>query len=371
MADDVTQEGTNSPETLNESSAPASALTPEEQDVAEIRELLGIDPFTLEPVNDGESENTTESEETVSGESPDEGDQKSDTSEGSTADSQEGSDASDEDVELTDEAVDRLLELVPEEKILERIKEKVVPRDEVEKTVNEQLSQIRQAQSVEEETQRLITEGATAYKTVVNAVQKAAEALAKAEQGEEFETQVIDPATITNAFRQFGTAVTLETRREYDSAFGTAFKAGWETIGPLSEDETAKVLGFVQNASRIEADPEQGSAAAKSYLMSETIKFLVERANRAGYEKAMQEVQSRRERVRKAIGDDPVLAAAVAKVTKERKKAPPGPIRQEPRQEGIGATLDDYDAAIKAGDYELADQIVARMAASRRALGYS
>lgn len=366
-----TDTSTSTPEP-NVGGSGSSALTPEQQDAANIRSEFGIDPYTLQPVEDDGTAGAGEGE-------PETGEDGAADSEG-TADSTDLSDAGDE-FELTDEQLDALLEAVPEERLLNhpRMKDRYVPAETVQERIQRDLAQRQAAAAVQTETQQLVDQGATAVRTAVGAATAAVEALTrgaeelrKAAANEEFDPSVIDPSILNpeamlQTFREFGSAVVLDTRRSYDEAFSSAFKAGEAVVGALSDDEKQSIIGIVQSATRIENDPEQGPDAAKTHLMSETMKLLVTRARAAGRAEALAEVQQRREAVKKVVGDDGVLAAATAKLAKARKNLPPTPIQAPAESEGTGDTMDAYDAAVAAKNYDLADQIAARMAQARAA----
>lgn len=372
----VTSESTSTPapNVPGSSSAPIS----DEQDAANIRSELGIDPYTLQPANDESVAAGNETVETPT-EGEGEGDKEKTPTDPDAAVATTPTDA-DEVFELTDEQFERLLRNIPEEKLLKdpRLAGKVIRTEEVDARVQTELQQRQAAATVEQETGILIQRGADAIKRSVGLAQRysdfliaAQTELTKAAENKEFDPKIaFDPAELApekmrEAFRDFGTGLVLDTRRGYDNAFSTAFRSAADVVAPISKAEQEAVIAIVQEASRIENDPEQGPDAAKSHLMVESVKFLVNRAREAGKQEVRDEIAARRSTLKETLGGDPVIAAAVARVTKTQKGLPPAPVTTPSELTSTGASMDEYDAAVKSGDFDLADRISARMAQAK------
>lgn len=385
MADNTDEEssGDESPDTTSD----ATELTPEQRDEQTIARAFGLDQADEEPDNESESEESEEDEseedETSSDETEDEEEEldeesesedetededETEESESDEAASGEESDADDEDTELTEDDVNTFLDAVTEDRLLEhpRLVERL--KKVVQAQVDSQFAQRMEATELSQETERLIKQGAAAADEITSLFANAGEYLAKVVAGKEVsddEEVVLDPEKLKGNLEKFAVASALKTRQGYDQAFASSFRQVAPLTGEaFNEDEAKAILNLVQTADRIRKDPEQGEAAANTYLFTESTKFLVERARAAGKADAEAARKKRNEAAKRVIGSKNTDKAALAKVANKRKKLPKKSPKSDAKETESAPSMDAYRAAKLAGKPEEADRIMAAMQAA-------
>lgn len=351
---DTTNEGTQIVDGSTPPTDPSEsgALTPEQRDAQTISRAFGLE---------AEAEVTPPSEESEEGEGEGAG---AGEGEGGTA-AADGEGGADDEPEITDDDINAILDGL-EDRLIEnpRLRERIdkLAKAEADRRFEEQ----RKSATASQESERLIGQGRKAVENLYELIGKAGEQLTKAAKGEEFESVAIDPEKVKESLRDYGAAVNLVARREFDDAFSEGFRLAIPAGGDLSAEEAETVKTLVATAQRIENDPNQGSAKAKTHLFVEGMKFLVERAKASGAAEARAEIEKRRNALKKIVGDkgENATTAAMAKIARTRAKTPPKSPRSEPTATGV-ANMDAYRAAKAAGDHEKADQILADMALAR------
>lgn len=305
-----------------------------------------------------------------------------DDTDDSDADDTTATDEEDEDVDdLSDEELERLTEA-----LLELREDKLISnpkiRERVEREVREKLEADYEArqrdQNAAQERDILTRQGRTAVESVFNQltnaqslIQKASVELDKAYRGEEFDSKIIadgfkvDPQEFERNLGAFAVAAVADSRRSYDDAFSVGFKEASAIGGQITEEERDAIVNIVNTANRIEADPNQGDGRfdkAKMYLYAETFKFVTQRAFEAGKAAEAADAKAKRDARKKILDGDAVVAAA-AKEAAKRKGLPPSPTAPVGTVTGGGeVSVEAYQAAKRAGNFELADEIAAKMA---------
>lgn len=347
---DVQNQGVETPANPSDS----VALTPEQRDEQTIARLLG-----------GEQEDSTESTDAATaGESSDEdagADDDADSSAGNEADD-EGEEGADEDEpeDVTDEELETILDAL-EDRILKnpRVQQKLDEQARAE--ADRRYEERRKAETVSQESERLIRQGRTAVENVYNLFDKLNGNLASAIKGDDIDESVkFDRDSLMKELGAFGAAAVAEARRDSDTAFADAFREGATLGGEMTDEDKTKVIGIVQTAQRIANDPEQGRSASLAYLFRENVKFLVERAKEAGKAEATAEFAKKRDALKKVTGENGTRAA-IAKITNSRKKLPAKPAATPAQTTQPRADMEAYRAAKAAGDFAKADEIAAAM----------
>lgn len=288
-----------------------------------------------------------------------------------------------DEAELTDEQVDRyvdsLLELAPDKlannpKIRERIEQEIREKLETENEAKQR------TQSASQEREQLTRQGRAAVEAVFGQLKvaedgftKAKTELDKAFKGEPFDEKVLtegfslDPKKFEQDMGTFAAAAVADSRRSYDDAFSSGFKAATTVGGPITEAERDAIVSIVNTANRIEADEKQGEGRfdkAKMHLYTETWKLTTTRAFEAGKAAALVEAKAKRDARKTVLDSDAVLAGA-AKEAKTRAGMPPPPVAPTgAATTGSEATMEAYQAAKRAGNHDLADDIMQRMQAT-------
>ena len=339
---DVNKE-TPGEESLVESSDSVE-LTAEQRDEQTIAHLLG-------------QEDSTETTETPVDE---EAEGESSTAE---AADEEGEGDADDDPEVTDEDLEAILDAL-DDRILTNPRIQKIIDERTKADSDRRYEERRKAESVGQESERLIRQGRTAVENVYGLFGKLTGNLEKAVKGEEIDEAVkFDQDSLMTELGAFGAAAVAEARRDSDTAFADAFREGVAAGGTLTEDEKNSVISIVQKAQRIANDPEQGRSASLALLFKENIKFLVDRAKVAGKAEAEASFQKKRDALTKVVGENGTKAA-VARIVNARKKLPGKPVAVSAEATGSGNTLEAYKAAKAAGDYAKADEIAQKMAVS-------
>lgn len=360
MADIANETQTEDGSTESVTPSSDGALTPEERDAQTIARAFGLQsdekPDEAQPPAGDEAAGETETEGDGEGEPTDEG----------TA-ATEGEGDADDEPEVTDEDIEAILDGL-EERLINNPRLRARIEAQAKADADRRFEEQRRAQSASQESERLIGQGRQAVESLFTTVNNLAEQLTKAGKGESFEAVALDEDAIKSHLRDYGTAVNLVARREFDEAFSEAFRLAVPVGGNLTEDEAETVKTLVATAQRIENDPNQGSAKAKNHLFVEGIKFLTERAKAAGAAEARAEIEKRRSALKKIVGDkgENATTAAMAKIARTRSKTPPKGPRAEPTATGV-ANMDAYRAAKAAGEHDKADEILAQMALDRAA----
>lgn len=362
-----------------ETTSDATELTPEQRDEQTIARAFGLDQTDEESGKESEAAESEESDdesessdETKDDEtkSDDESEAESETKAEDEADeSDTGAEASgeesdaDDDVELSDENIETFLDAVTEDRLLLNPRMQKKLESLVQSQVDKQFQQRLEQTEVSQETDNLIKQGAKAAEAITGQFVKAGETLTKYVEGEEdIEEVVLDPEDLKTNLRRFAVASALKTRQGYDQAFATAFRETAPLSGEaFTQDEAKAVIKLVETADRIRSDPEQGEAAANTYLFTESFKLLVERAKSAGKVEAETARKKRNDAAKRVIGDKTSTNVALAKVAAKRNKLPKkGPTQEAEATEG-NASMEAYRAAKLRKDYDEADRILAEL----------
>jgi len=371
MADEVDSKDVDS--TSTSGSSDASALSPEE--------LRDVETFARHGLNpDGTPiDRKAESKAAPSKDEPDDEDDD-DSDDDKTKAADDADDDEDDEAEVTDEQLDKyvdaLLELNADKiannpKLRERIEKEIRDKVEADNAAKQR------AASASQERDLLARQGRAAVEAVFGQLTKAQEGFGKAQaeldkafKGEDFDPKVLadgfklDGKALEQNLGAFAVAAVADSRRSYDDAFSTAFKAATDVGGPVTDEERDAIISIVNTANRIEADEKQGDGRfdrAKEHLYVETWKLVTNRAYEAGKQAAIADAKAKRDARKTVLDSDAVLAGA-AKEAKTRKGLPPNPTKPTGTAEVGEVSMAAYKAAKAAGNYELADEIMNEMA---------
>lgn len=328
-------------------------LTPEQRDEQTIARLLGG-----EKGEEVATVTATPDADAAAGE--DEGSSDADVE----ADNEGEGDADDDELpEVTDEELEAILDAL-DDRILANPRIQKVIDERTQADSDRRYEERRRAESVNQESERLIRQGRTAVENVYDLFGKLTGNLDKAVKGEDIdETVKFDRDSLMGELGAFGAAAVAEARRDTDTAFADAFREGAVLGGVLTDEEKSSVVGIVEKAKRIANDPEQGRAASVAFLFKENVKFLVDRAKKAGAAEATAAFQKKRDGLKAVVGENGTKAA-IAKIANARKKLPAKPAATPSEATTPSANMEAYKAAKAAGDFQKADEIAAQMAAT-------
>jgi hypothetical protein len=351
----------SSPETVSSdmtSDSDAPALTPEERDEQIIAKFMGMGASSGE-----EEAEETEDESGVGEQAVEESESvaEDEESEEEEVGESEGEEAEIDLDEISDDDLEALLDVL-EPRLLEHPRVKKTLEERAKAEADRRFEERRKAELQALESEQLVLQGRTAVERLMEVYDKLHTNLKKALEGEDAEAIEVSRDELLSHLGAFGAAAVAETRKAYDDAFTTAFREAVQLTGEMNDDDRERVVKIVQTAARIAADPKQGQVPANTYLFTETIKFLTERAREAGRKEAEAEFLKRREALKKLAKDTPVKAA-IAKITNARKKLPTKPTPSAPASSEDNISIEAYRAAKAAGDYEKADAIVQALAA--------
>lgn len=290
----------------------------------------------------------------------------------STEKSEAGDDADDEDGdtnEITDEritaTVEAALELNPDlVKSNPKIRELLAA--EIRAEIQADYDTKQAATTANQQREQLIGQGKKAVATVTTLLDNAQAELKKAKDGDpdvNWDVLAKASADVEAALGTFGSAAVVDTQRGYEAAFTKGFLAAAKIGGPLTEEENAAVQGIVNSANRIEADEKQGDGrfdAAKRHFYEKTWEFVATRAKAAGVAQAVADAKAKRDSRKTVLDADAVIAGA-AKEAAKRVKLPPAPTDGGPSSTIVRPTMESYQAAKKAGNFDLADEIAHAM----------
>jgi len=274
---------------------------------------------------------------------------------------EEGETAADDELpEVTDEDLENILDAL-DDRLLAHPRIQKVLEEKAKADADRRYEERRQAESVGQESERLIRQGRTAVDNVYTLFTKLDGELQKAIRGDDVDGSVkFDRDALMSELGAFGAAAVAEARTDSDRAFAQAFREGAQLGGDMTEEEKASVIKIVQTAQRIANDPAQGSGASLGHLFKENIKFLVDRAKKAGAAEAEASFSKRRAAMEKVVGTNGTKAA-VAKLANTRKNLPTKPTTVPAQAAASGGGMEAYKAAKAAGDYARADEIMAEM----------
>lgn len=334
------------------------ALTPEQRDEQTIARLLGTETQDTTPATKPDSESDG-SDAPTDGE---DGATDSDTTE-VEADEKEEDDADEDELpEVTDEELESILDAL-DERLLAHPRIQKVLDERAKADADRRYEERRKAESVGQESERLIRQGRTAVENVYGLFNKLNDNLDKAAKGEDVDESVkFNRDDLISELGAFGAAAVAEAYVSADSAFTAAFTEGAKLGGKFTDEEVEVVKATVQTAQRILNDPKQGRAESYAHLLTETTKFLVDRAKKAGKAEAEAAFLKKRDALKKVVGGNETKAA-IAKIANARKKLPAGPAATPAVATTGRADIDAYRAAKAAGDYAKADEIAQQMAA--------
>jgi hypothetical protein len=280
------------------------------------------------------------------------------------ADGQGEGDADDDELpEVTDEELEAILDAL-DDRILANPRIQKVIDERTQADSDRRYEERRKAESVSQESERLIRQGRTAVENVYDLFGKLTGNLDKAVKGEDIdETVKFDRDALMGELGAFGAAAVAEARRDTDTAFADAFREGAVLGGVLTDADKTAVIGIVEKAKRIANDPEQGRAASVAFLFKENVKFLVDRAKKAGAAEAEAAFQKKRDGLKAVVGENGTKAA-IAKIANARKKLPAKPTTTPAEATAPSANMEAYKAAKAAGEFQKADEIAAAMSAA-------
>lgn len=331
MADTAT-----APETVEGAETTETVQTPEERDAQTIARAFGP------------QEDETPAEEST--EESEAGEEEESTEE---SESEEEEDVLDE---ISDDDVDTFIEAVGLERLLGRDKLKQTFETETQRIAREAAEEQAKQTAQRQQEATLIEAGGKALNNIVTTVNQVSETLRKLRAGEldSLDLDVtLDPKAFDGDLRALVASTGAIVRREWDAAFSDAFVAGMGAMGlkALEQADMDTVQAIAKKANALEAqNPSQGggSGASKAFLFGESVKFLVQKADKAGYERAMSEVAAKRSALKKVVGDNSIKAA-VAKVQQQRSKLPPKSAPDASGPSG-GVSMSAYKAAKRSGD---------------------
>lgn len=345
----------------SDESTQTPALTSEQRDAATFAKY-GMKPDGSEL--DDTSEDTGDDEDKSAdgdktGDDEGNGDEDADSDKGTAGATDADVDA-DTDPEITDEDVENVVaaleeRLIQHPKLAQRIKE--AAETEATRRFEEQ----RAASTMTEETERLIQKGRGATQSLYDLIGTFGAELGKAAAGEKYDPTPPNFEKVQEHLGEFGAAVVAETRRAFDKGFENAFRSVSKELGvQFSKEDLETMKGIFQTVERIEGDPKQGRGPAVQHLYTESWKLLAQKVKQTSREATLNEVKSQRDAAKK-IKDDNAETAAIAKITRQRKKMPSKSVAAE--STGTNASGDDYSedayrAAKARGDHEEADRIV-------------
>ena len=226
----------------------------------------------------------------------------------------------------------------------------------------------QKSRQTSEETEALIKQGQKATTALYDLIGGFGDQLGKADRGETYDPSPPDLNKVKGHLGEFGAAVVAETRRAFDRGYTESFRIVAGELGVrFSKEDVAAMEAIFQTTARIEGDPEQGREPAIKHLYSESWKLLAQKVKDQTREATMTEVKAQRDAARKIKGDN-AETAAIAKIVKQRKGAPPKPTAAQPTGKtasGDDLSDDAYRAAKAAGDFAEADRIVQQRALMR------
>ncbi len=226
--------------------------------------------------------------------------------------------------ELDDDTLAALAQMYPEKLLAtQELKATVDKRvqDEVETQLRTTSANQENATRVEE----LIDQGRQAATRMGQQANAANELIAKAaaieNSGLETDGVSFDAASFKSDLTNYGAAVVAELTQRYDNAFTSGVQAVLNRMPELTADQQGEIGKIVEQAKRMEGDPEQ-AAASKQFFTGAVLEFLFDAALDVG---ATQE-RSRLVEIgqnRKTIADSTAVKAAAAKIVKSRGNPPP------------------------------------------------
>lgn len=364
-------DSTSSPDG-GQGSSDGTALTPEQRDAATFAKY-GMNPDgsplnqpAVEPGTQGQKDEPSAASADDDADDADDADADGDGSEAGDADE----DSDDDGEEISDERltqiVEAALELNPNlVKGNPKIREQLAA--EIREEIRGEFEQKQAAATAGQEREHLIQQGREAVNRLTSLMKNVRDEFAKAKAGEDINESIIADSdrTLAEVLGAFGQAAVVDLRRSYDDSFAAGFTAAAKVGGPLTDEEKGEIVAIVNSANRIEADDKQGDGrfdAAKKHLFERTWEFVAKRADAAGYARAVAEAKAKRD-ARKGILDADAVIAATAKEAARRQKLPAAPTAPGVKSTVSQPTLAAYQAAKQAGDFELADRILAERAA--------
>ena len=199
--------------------------------------------------------------------------------------------------------------------------------DTVRTEVQRQSQSLQEAQRVDAEVGDLIRQGETAYQGMLSTLESAKAELNKAAQGSEdvdFNPNVLDEKSF-DAFdsnlRTYGSAIVAEVRGRHNRDLDRALLGVINELPELSAEQTEGLKTVINNARRMERDPQQ-SAQAFFYALDQLVRFAVGHARVAGAADAQRGAQQRVEVAAKVAASNATKAAA-AKLSAQRGNLPP------------------------------------------------
>ena len=242
-----------------------------------------------------------------------------------TAEGEAPADGEGEDnTELDDETLAALAKMYPE---------KLLASPELQATVDKRVqdeveTQLRTTSSNQENAtrvQELIDQGKAAATRMGQQANAANALIAKAaaieDSGLETDGVSFDADSFKSDLTNYGAAVVAELTQRYDNAFTSGVQAVLNRMPELTADQQGEIGKIVEQAKRMEGDPEQ-AAASKQFFTGAVLEFLFDAALDVG---ATQERTRLGElgQSRKTIADSTAVKAAAAKIAKSRGNPPP------------------------------------------------
>lgn len=275
--------------------------------------------------------------------------------------SEPGSSESDE---LDPETLDSIASLY-KDNLLERDAFKQEVERRVRETADQRVREQTRIQQAGNEVNAIITRGQQAANWMAGRVNAATDALSKAQAGEEFDPNALNPAQFAGGLRDFGESLVAATERSIDTALETAVDQIFgPVLPPLSEQGANDLATLANTAERMRNDPAQGPDRARSYFITGLMRMVVQQSYQHGRLEERQLVEGKRTLSDK-IASSNAIKAARAKLEAER-NPPPSPSNQPGESTaGGGNTMAEYRAAKLRGDKAEADRIARDMSATR------
>ena len=240
----------------------------------------------------------------------------------------------------------------------------------VKRGVQLRAQEFQDTQREDAEVTALVRQGRDAYQGMVSLLESARDELNTAAQGTEdvkFNPNILDEHALEqfdSRLQTFGSAIVAEQRGYHRRDLDQAFIGAIKTLPALSEPQKETLRTILNNARRMERDPQQ-STAAFGYAINQLVSFVVDHARTAGSTEEGVRAQQRSQ-VAQKIATSNAAKAAAAKLAATRGNVPPeGPsdAGATPAGDAGEATQAHYEARKRAGAQPVElDQIVAAMA---------
>ena len=244
--------------------------------------------------------------------------------------------------------------------------------DEVTRRVQQRSQEFQDTQREDAEVAALIQQGSDAYQGMLTLLESARTELNTAAQGTEdvkFNPNILDDRALGDfdtKLQTFGSAIVAEQRGNHRRDLDQAFIGAINTLPAMSDAQRDGLRTILNNARRMERDPQQSPGAFR-YALTELVAFVTGHARAVGATEESVRVQQRSQLAQKVASSNVAKAAAAKLAAARGNISPDAPADAGATSTGGAgeATQAYYEARKRAGaaPAEL-DQIVAAM--SRR-----